>query len=206
MSVNKVLLGVVALAVLVAAVLAWRAVSDSDSDAASGSGAVSASGAGSGSAPVSAPVAGVTGDRPALATDSTGSASAGGAQVRDHRGGGGTQTPYTPKPEKPPPIHRVSPEIVGSVSKQVRSIMQQCALSLPAAARGTKPRVQGELTVALKSEQLTVTDAKLDLTDIIGAAGEPLRQCIQQKTIGSQVAAPGEPDQANYTITVSFVL
>ena len=200
---NKVVLGIVAVAVLVAAILAWRAVASDDSETGTGSG--SGSGSGSGTGTGSGTVAGVVGDRPVLATEPQ-AGSGTGQQIRDHRGGGGGDVPYTPRPEKPPPVHRISPEIVGSVSKQVRSIMQQCAQNLPAAARGTKPRVQGELTVAVKGEQLTVTDAKLDLTDVIGAAGEPLRQCIQSKTIGSQVAATGEPDQTGYNITVSFVL
>lgn len=129
----------------------------------------------------------------------------GGVQVRDHRGGTSPHMDIPPSIH-PPEAHQISSAIVNDVAQQVRAVMKQCAADLPQDARGSAPRVQGQLVVAIKDHQLTVTGATMQLRDVTGDALEPTRQCIEQRSIGLQAGAAGEPDVDHYAITVNFAL
>ena len=160
----------------------------------------------------------VRGPRPALpatvtpaphaADHQTGSAdeyTVGGVQVRDHRGGDSPHMDIPPSIH-PPEAHQLSSAIVNDVAQQVRAVMKQCAAALPPGARGGAPRLQGQLVVAIKDHQLTVTGATMQLRDVTGDALEPTRQCMEQRSIGLQTSAADEPDVDHYAITVNFAL
>lgn len=129
----------------------------------------------------------------------------GGVQVRDHRGGDTPKLDIPPSMH-PPNMHQISSTIVNDVAQQVRAAMRQCAADLPQDARGQKPHMDGQLVVAIKDQQLTVTGATLQLRDVFGAGLEPTRQCILQHTIGIHAAAANEPDIDSYSISVGFAL
>lgn len=138
-------------------------------------------------------------------SDSADSYTIGGVQVRDHRGGGSPHMDIPPNIH-PPEAHQISSTIVQDVAQQVRAVMKQCAVDLPGDARGTKPRVEGQLVVAIKDHQLTVTGATMQLRDVQGDALEPTRQCIEQRSVGLHAAAADEPDVDHYSISVNFAL
>lgn len=129
----------------------------------------------------------------------------GAVQVRDHRGGNSPHMDVPPNMH-PPHAHELASTIVADVAQQVRGVMQQCAASLPREARGSSPRLDGQLVVAVKGEQLTVTGATMQLRDVYGAGLEPTRQCIEQRAIGLHAAAAKEPDVEGYSISVTFAL
>jgi hypothetical protein len=160
-----------------------------------------------GAAPDDRPRPSLPNEQPAIA-EPGGSASeytVGGMQVRDHRGGDQPKIDV-PLNVHPPGSHELASSVVNDVAQQVRRVLADCASSLPREARGDKPKMQGQLVVAVKGEQLTVTGATVQLRDVFGAGLEPTRQCIEQRSIGLHAAAAGEPDLDGYSIAVSFVL
>ena len=138
-------------------------------------------------------------------SDSADSYTVGGVQVRDHRGGGSPHMDIPPNIH-PPEAHQISSTIVQDVAQQVRAVMKQCAAGLPSDERGTKPRVEGQLVVAIKDHQLTVTGATMQLRDVQGGALDSTRQCIEQGSVGLHAAASDEPDVDHYSISVNFAL
>lgn len=138
-------------------------------------------------------------------SDTADSYTIGGVQVRDHRGGGSPHMDIPPNIH-PPEAHEISSAIVQNVAQQVRGVMKQCAQGLPGDERGTKPRVEGQLVVAIKDHQLTVTGATMQLRDVQGGALESTRQCIEQGSVGLHAAAADEPDVDHYSISVNFAL
>jgi hypothetical protein len=85
-------------------------------------------------------------------------------------------------------------------------IVRECAASVPPEARGVKPRVEGQVVIAIKNQQVQVSNATVDLTDVVGAPVEATKQCIQQKTLGITAPAGDEADLENYPIRISFSL
>jgi hypothetical protein len=138
----------------------------------------------------------------------TGSASeytVGGVNVRDHRSGDNAKMDVPPGIH-PPNMHQISSKIVGDVAQQVREVLARCTVDLPRDARGPHPKLDGQVVVAVKGEQLTVTGATVQLRDVLGPGAEPLRQCIEQRAIGLHVAALQEPDIDSYSIGLALAL
>ena len=64
----------------------------------------------------------------------------------------------------------------------MKDIALECAKSLPAGARGTKPRVEGQITIAIKENKVTVTGSTMQLRDVTGDV-DATKQCIEQKAL-----------------------
>jgi len=128
-----------------------------------------------------------------------------GVRVRDHRKD--KSKPFTmPEQIRAPGTRRIAAEVNQAISSQVLPIVRACVASVPADAKGAKPKVEGEMIVSIKGHQVRVGSVSVELADITGAAVEATRQCIQQKAIGLTAAAPDEDDLENYPIHLSISL
>ena len=129
----------------------------------------------------------------------------GGARVRDHRSG--ARTPVDVPPAIHPPEGRKIPsQLTSDVAQRVRAVMTECALNLPPDARGADPRLDGTIMIAIKDRQATITSASVQLRDVNASAAAPVKQCIEEKSIGVATSAGEEADVAGYAITVAFRL
>jgi hypothetical protein len=147
-------------------------------------------------------------DTPAQATPGTGSAVreyvVGGIRVRDHRVGD------HPQVEIPPAIHpphgrRIPSRLTYDVTQKVRGVVNECAASVQAASRGPKAGLDGQVMIAIKDHQATVTRATFVLRDV--ASPDPaVKQCLEQKAIGLATPSGDEADVENYAITLSLRL
>ncbi len=128
-----------------------------------------------------------------------------GVRVRDHRK---DRSKPINIPSRPPPEHarKIPPALTASISNRMLPIVRECAKGVPPEARGEKPRVEGMVTIAIKGQQVQVSEASIDLTNVTGAAVEATKQCIQQKTLAITAPATDEADLENYPIRVSFTL
>jgi hypothetical protein len=129
-----------------------------------------------------------------------------GVHVRDHRDGSAQRAP-----DVPPNIHtensrKIPPELTQAISQQVKAVMMQCVRDLPRDARGAGPRLEGQLVVGVKAGKLSITSTSMQLRDIVGAAAETTRQCIEQRSVGLSAASPDQADLDGYTINISFAI
>jgi hypothetical protein len=128
----------------------------------------------------------------------------GDRRVRDHRKG--TKAPI----ELPPAIHppdsrKVDPMLTRALGEQFKVVMKECTSSLPVEARGATPRLEALIVIAIKNKQATVTKSFSQLRDVVGASVEPVKQCIEQKSLGL-AAATEEADLDSYDINLSYAL
>jgi hypothetical protein len=138
-------------------------------------------------------------------TDEPTTYAVGDVEVRDHRTGNHAPIDLPPNVH-PADTHRISSKIVNDLSLQIQAVMKQCAVEIPPEARGDKPRLEGTIFIAIKGEQAKITDAAMQLRNVVGASVEPTKQCIMQKSVGITATATGEPETEKYTISVSFAL
>lgn len=60
--------------------------------------------------------------------------------------------------------------------------------------------------MSIKDHQATVTRATFELRDLASASQGPLKQCMEQKSVGVATPSGDEPDVSGYAITLSFRL
>lgn len=128
-----------------------------------------------------------------------------GKIVRDHRAN------PSPVPQIPPTIHRPGgPQIKSTtthdITQQMVKVLNECAKAVPKSARGTKPRAEGQIVVAIKDKQVSITKALVELRDVEGDVVEPTKRCIEEKSVGLTTSAKDEADVENYEISISFAL
>ncbi len=129
----------------------------------------------------------------------------GGIRVRDHRPGD-----HAPL-EIPPAIHppggrKIPPQLTFAISQQVRAVVAGCMASVPASDRGPAARLAGQVMIAIRDHQATVTGAVMQLRDMTGAAVDAAKQCVEQKSIGITAASGDEATLEDYAITLSVDL
>ena len=128
-----------------------------------------------------------------------------GKIVRDHR-----KNP-SPIDKIPPTIHRPGgPQIKSTtthdITQQMVKVLNECAKAVPKAARGPKPRAEGQIVVAIKDKQVAITKALVKLRDVEGEIVEPTQRCIEEKSVGLTTSAKDEADVEGYEISISFAL
>jgi hypothetical protein len=128
-----------------------------------------------------------------------------GIEVRDHRGSNAGPPMDLPPNIHPPLSHKIPSTLTHVVAQQLQGVLAECARALPPGARGPKPRLEGEVIVAIKSGKLTVTRSMMQLRDTIGDV-EATRSCVEQKSVGLTADASDQPDLDNYSIHVSFAV
>jgi len=153
-----------------------------------------------------------TGTAPALpATTADGSAQnpkdymVGDVHVRDHRDG--NNKPLDIPPNVHPADQRELPSsLTHDISQQVRKLLYTCAADLAKDARGTKPRLEGQLTVAIKDHTLSITNAVAQIRDVDGPSQDAIKQCVEQKSVGMTAVASDQADIADYGIQITFAI
>jgi hypothetical protein len=209
---SKVGLGLAIGAVVVVAlgVVLWLALkkdmaSSSDTTSPQGS-AVAVQPSGTSSAPTVTPGAGEHTPLPQPAPgENPKDYVVGDIRVRDHRAG-------DHKPlDIPPNVHPMEGPAIPSaltheVSQKVKNVVMECTQAMPKDARGDKPRVEGQILIAIKDHKVTITKSTMQLRDVTGDAVEPTKQCIESKSIGLENSAPETSDVENYTINVSYAI
>ena len=129
----------------------------------------------------------------------------GGVRIRDHRAGEHARVDVPPAIH-PPEGRRIPSQLTSDIAQKVRVTTAECASNLSTAARGTTPRVDGTIMIAIKNRQATVTSATVQLRDVAADAAAPVKQCIEQKSVGAATDAGDEPDLQDYAITLSLRL
>ncbi len=124
--------------------------------------------------------------------------------VRDHRKGDHLPIDIPPNIH-PPDERKVSSTLTADLAQKVRAVMSDCVASLPKEARGDKPRLEGQVTIAIRDKQVRVTAATMQLRDVVGASVEETKACIERRSVGITTATD-EPDLTDYTINVSFAV
>ena len=166
-------------------------------------------------APVAPPVASTDPAAPALPTTAPTTATTGsdgvkeymvgGVKVRDHRGGDNKQIDLPPNPH-PAESRELPSELTHDITQQIRRQMDTCAAAVPKDVRGTKPKLDGQVTVAIRDHKLTVTDLALQVRDVDGPSADALKQCVAEKSASYVSSAPDQPDLDNYGIAITFAI
>jgi hypothetical protein len=130
----------------------------------------------------------------------------GDVKIRDHRTG--DHKPMDIPPNIHPANARALPsELTQDISQQVKRQLFACAKDLlPKEARGTKPKLEGTLSVAIKDHKLAITGLDSQIRDVDEASASALKQCVEQKSASFTSSAPKEADLDNYTIGLTFAI
>jgi hypothetical protein len=129
----------------------------------------------------------------------------GGVRVRDHRSG--EHAPLDIPPAIHPPGGRKIPsQLTSDIAQRLRGVVTECASSVPLDARGAAPRLEGEILIAIKDHQATITSATYQARDVTGQVQASIKQCMEQKSVGVATPSGDEPDVEGYAITLSLRL
>lgn len=208
---NRALLVVAALVVLGGAIGLWlmmRAPDDAQARArgAAGSGAeVATPTVREPSTPGSTVTPSLSRDPGQAAETPTSEYVVGDTRVRDHRGGEHKPIDVPPNAH-PPDTRQVSSGLTTELSTKLQAVMSECVAQIPKEARGPKPRLEGQVMIAIKDHQVAVSKSLMVMRDVTGEAVAPAIQCIEQKSLTITNAAPDEGDVDNYSINVSFAV
>jgi hypothetical protein len=129
----------------------------------------------------------------------------GDVRVRDHRGG--SNAPLEVPPNVHPPGAREIPSaLTQGIAQQVRGVLADCTKDVPREGRGPRPRLHGQLIVAIKDHQMSVTAATMKLDDMPADSLDATRQCVEEHAVGLTTPADGQDDLDNYSIGVTFAV
>jgi hypothetical protein len=130
----------------------------------------------------------------------------GGMKVRDHRRGD-TEKLDIPPNVHPPGATEIPSTLTHELAQQVKAVMRDCVKSLPADARGEAPKLEGQITIAVKDQKASITKSLVQLRDVKeGDALTAAKQCIESKSIGIGAPASAVPNLDAYTINLSFLI
>jgi hypothetical protein len=143
---------------------------------------------------------------PALPASSDASASEytiGGVRIRDHRSGERVAVDIPPTIH-PPGGRKIPSQLSSDIAQRLRAVLAECAASVPPEARGATSRLEGQILIAIKNQQATVTGATYQPRDVASAAQGAIKQCMEQKSIGVAAPSGAEPDLEGYGIALSL--
>jgi hypothetical protein len=129
----------------------------------------------------------------------------GDVRVRDHRSGNNKPLDLPPNPH-PANARELPSELTHDITQQVRKKLFDCAAAVPATAKGAKPKLEGQLTVAIKDHVLSVSNLALQVRDIDGASADALSKCVQDSSASLTAAARDQDDLGAYGIAVTFAI
>lgn len=127
-------------------------------------------------------------------------------RIRDHRAPEHTEPePEVPAPTRPAPEgRRIDAHVTSTLAQKLRPSLEECAANLPPDSHGAKSRVEGEIVIAIKDHQATVTSASFQLRDFAEAVQPAIKQCLVQHTVGFAAPAGDEADLEGYPIALSL--
>jgi hypothetical protein len=130
----------------------------------------------------------------------------GGLKVRDHRRGDNQKLDIPPNVHQPGAVE-IPSTLTHELAQQVKAVMRDCVKSLPADARGEAPKLEGQITIAVKDQKASITKSLVLLRDVKESdATTAAKQCIESKSIGIGAPASSVPNLDAYTINVSFLI
>jgi hypothetical protein len=129
----------------------------------------------------------------------------GDIRVRDHRAGNNAPLDIPPNPH-PAEGRAIQSGLTHEVAQKVKAVMMQCVADLPKDARGAKPRLEGQIKIAIKDKKVTITSALMQLRDIEGTPADTLKQCVESKSVGIENPAGEEADLEDYGINLTFAI
>lgn len=127
-----------------------------------------------------------------------------GIKVRDHRRPEDRKPMDLPPNLHPPASRRIQPTLTGALGDQVQRLARECGAAVPKDALGTRPRLEGQVVIAIQDQTARVTKATFHLRDVIGASADDAKACIEQKALGVSSPAPDESDLDGYSINLSY--
>ena len=128
-----------------------------------------------------------------------------GQRIRDHRAPGDRKPMEVPPSIHPPGGRKIRPELTGLLTDQILAGMRECGRVVPKAALGDKPRLEGQIVIAIKGGQAIVTGSTVQLRNVIGDETiASAKQCIEQKALAVRAPATDEQDLDSYSISLSF--
>jgi hypothetical protein len=77
---------------------------------------------------------------------------------------------------------------------------------VPADVRGAKPRLEGEITVAIHDHRLAITETAMAMRDVSEPIADTTRDCVAGKAVGLAVPAPDQDDLDNYAISIAYAI
>lgn len=129
----------------------------------------------------------------------------GDIRVRDHRSGDNVPLDIPPNVH-PPEGPKIPSTLTHAVAQQLKPIMVECVANVPKDARGDRPRLEGQLIIAIKDHKATVTKSIMQLRNVTGESVEPAKQCIESRAIGIEAQAADQADLDSYSINISFAI
>lgn len=130
----------------------------------------------------------------------------GDVKLRDHRSGSNLPRDIPPNPH-PANARDLPSELTHAISQQVKNQIYACAAAVPKEVKGEKPKVIGQLNVAIKDHKLSITGMSLETRDIADeATATALKQCAQEKSAGFTSPAKDQDDIADYNIQLDFAI
>jgi len=129
----------------------------------------------------------------------------GDVRVRDHRTGTHEQLDVAPVIHAPTGT-KIASALSSEIAKNIGGVVAECAGLVPSAARGARPRFEGQVKIAIANHQATITSAAIRLRDVTGESSAAAQQCLEQKVIGVSTPSGNEPDIDGYGITLSLRL
>ena len=129
----------------------------------------------------------------------------GDVRIRDHRSGDHPAADVPPAVH-PPQARRLPSTLTNEFAQQLRTALASCAASVPVGARGAAPKIDGEIIIAIKDRQASITSAIFQPRDITGDANDALKQCLASKAVGLSTPSGEQADLDHYAVTLSLVL
>ena len=130
--------------------------------------------------------------------------------VHDHRSpdpaAGEPPPPSEPPAPRPPPQpgREAATQITQVLSQRLPAALQECAANLQPGQHGARSRIQGEIGIAIKDHQATITSATFQLRDVNDAVQDEIKRCLVQHAVGVTAPAGDEADIDNRAISVSL--
>ena len=126
-----------------------------------------------------------------------------GTVVRDHRGG--DRAPLDKgATSRPRGLRQVDPETIVAVRNAVRPHVNRCADAVGDSALGEAPRIQGEVHLSIKDNQLMIDGVDVQLRDIDEGSAPDLIECVKTAVGNIALDATGHPDVDDYILTLPF--
>ena len=130
--------------------------------------------------------------------------------VHDHRSPEPASSEPPPSSEPPAPRPPQQPDrdaatqVTQVLSQRLPAALQECAANLQPGQHGARSRIQGEIRIAIKDHQATITSAAFQLRDVNDAVQDEIKRCLVQHAVGVTAPAGDEADIDNRAISVSL--
>ena len=128
-----------------------------------------------------------------------------GRKVRDFRDPSKRVPLEVPPAIHPPGGRKIQPELTGKFTDQILARMHECGKSVAPESLGEKPRLEGQIVIAIKGGTASVTSAVFKVTNLTSeSVAQQQKECIEQKSVGVTAPATDEQDLDAYSINLSF--